>query len=51
MSSILTAVKKALFAGVRCQNVLLSATLSEGTVPSTVVFTAEMMLKEEMRGK
>lgn len=30
VSSILTAVKKALFAGVRCQTVLLSATLNEG---------------------
>lgn len=31
VSSILTAVKKSLFAGIRCQTVLLSATLNEGT--------------------
>ena len=30
VSSILTAVKKSLFAGIRCQTVLLSATLNEG---------------------
>ena len=51
VSSILTAVKKALLAGVSCQTVLLSATLNEGTVPRTVAFTAEMILKEDIRGK
>ena len=30
VSSILTAVKKSLFDGIRCQTVLLSATLNEG---------------------
>ena len=30
VSSILTAVKKSLFTGIRCQTVLLSATLNEG---------------------
>lgn len=30
VSSILTAVKKSLLAGIRCQTVLLSATLNEG---------------------
>ena len=35
VSSILTAVKKALFAGVRCQTVLLSATLNEGALHNT----------------
>lgn len=30
VSSILSAVKKALFAGVKCQTILLSATLGEG---------------------
>ena len=32
VSSILTAIQKALFPGVKCQTVLLSATLNEGTV-------------------
>ena len=32
VSSILTAIQKALFPGVKCQTVLLSATLNEGTL-------------------
>ena len=36
VSSILTAIQKALFPGVKCQTVLLSATLNEGTVLNTI---------------